>query len=77
MLGREYMTPIPAILGGGGVNSITFSCLEDTLVLAVNGEKADEQKDDAFSTGENGMIAGNIDGSYGVFQFDDFSSTVK
>jgi len=77
LLGREFMTPVPAILGGGAVNTVTFSCLEDTLTLSVNGEMADEQKDDAFATGENGIIAGNIDGDYGVFQFDDFSSIVK
>ncbi len=74
LLGHQNMVPVPAIMGGGGENEIWFECVENTLSLVVNGEFVDSQKDDAFKSGEIGLIAGTIDGNIGVFQFDDFTA---
>ena len=77
LLGHDTMVPVPAILGGESVNLIKLECLEGTLILSVNGEIADSREEDSFKTGENGLIAGNIDGKFGVFLFDNFSTIVR
>ncbi|MCD6576943.1 MAG: hypothetical protein J7K66_02890 [Anaerolineaceae bacterium] len=71
LLGHKNMVPVPSIMGGGGENEIRFECIEKTLTLTVNNSLADSQQDDAFSSGEFGLIAGTIDGNSGIFQFDD------
>lgn len=74
LLGHQSMVPVPAIMGGSGENEIWFECVETTLSLAVNGEFVDSQRDNAFKSGEIGLIAGTIDGNIGVFQFDDLTA---
>lgn len=74
LLGHQSMVPVPAIMGGSGENEIWFECVETTLSLAVNGEFIDSQRDNAFKSGEIGLIAGTIDGNIGVFQFDDLTA---
>lgn len=76
LLGHKVMIPAPIVLGGNAENVIQFKCTENKLTLSVNGELVDSQEDETFKTGENGLIAGNIDGDYGVFRFDDFSMVV-
>lgn len=77
LLGREQMAPVPAILGGKAINHIRFECLEKTLTLIVNGEVADIQTDDAFTSGEVGLMAGTISDYCGVFIFDDFYADTR
>ncbi len=71
------MGAVPAILGGSGENEIRFECIENALTLSVNGALADSQEDDTFKSGEIGLIAGVLDGDFGVFQFDDLIATAR
>lgn len=77
LIGREKMAPVPAILGGNAINRVRFECIQDSLTLIVNGEVADIQTDDAFVSGETGLIAGTISGYDGVFQFDNFLADTR
>lgn len=77
LLGHQSMVPVPTIMGGGGENEIRFECIENTLTLSVNSVLADSQQDDAFKSGEIGLIAGTIDGKIGVFQFDDLTASAR
>jgi hypothetical protein len=77
LIGREQMAPVPAILGGDAVNQLRFDCIQNTLTLTVNGEVADTQTDDAFTSGEVGVIAGTINDYSGVFLFDNFSADTR
>jgi hypothetical protein len=75
LLGHDTMIPVPAILGGSGLNNIYFECVGTTLVLAVNGTLVDTQEDKNFENGDVGLIAGAFDSSGVVIAFDDFSVT--
>ena len=77
LLGHDQMIQSPMINGGEEINEVRFDCIQETLTLMVNGENIDNQKDDAFWSGEVGLIAGNVDGNYGVFHFDEFSAMVR
>lgn len=77
LLGNKFMVAVPAILGGSGENEIRFECIENALTLSVNGALADSQEDDTFKSGEIGLIAGVLDGDFGVFQFDDLIATAR
>lgn len=77
LLGHQNMVPVPAIMGGSGKNEIQFECIEKTLTLSVNSELADIQQDNTFKSGEIGLIAGTIDGTIGIFQFDDLTASAR
>jgi len=77
LLGHQSMVPVPAIMGGNEENEIRFECIEKTLTLTVNSVLADSQQDDAFKSGEIGLIAGTVEGNIGVFQFDDLTASAR
>lgn len=77
LVGRKMMVPVPAILGGNNINKVRFECVEKTLTLSINGEVADTQTDEAFISGEVGMIAGTVSDYTSVFRFDDFYADVR
>jgi len=77
LLGHQSMVPFPEIMGGSGENEIQFECIDKTLILSVNSVLADSQQDDAFKSGEIGLIAGTIDGNIGVFQFDNLTASAR
>ena len=77
LLGHQSMVPVPAIMGGSEENEIQFECIEKTLTLSVNNVLADSQQDDTFTSGEIGLIAGTVDGTIGIFQFDDLTASAR
>ena len=77
LLGHQSMVPVPAIMGGSEENEIQFECIEKTLTLSVNSVLADSQQDDTFTSGEIGLIAGTVNGTIGVFQFDDLKASAR
>ena len=75
LLGQEAMIPVPAILGGTGVNTLHFECIGRSLALAVNGAPVDAREDKSFENGDVGLIAGTFEEAGTMIAFDDFSVT--
>lgn len=75
LLGQDAMIPVPAILGGPGVNTIHFECIGRSLALAVNGAPVDAREDKSFENGDVGLIAGTFEEAGTMIAFDDFSVT--
>ncbi|RME08431.1 MAG: hypothetical protein D6803_01275 [Anaerolineae bacterium] len=72
LLGMDELLPHDAIRQGAATNHIQADCLQNRLSLYVNGTLLGEASDDAFSSGEVGVIAGAY-GTGGVdIHFDNF-----
>lgn len=61
---------------GKGQNIIQAVCLQNLLVLKVNGQQLALVTDDTFSAGKAGLIAGTYDDPNLVVKFDNFAITV-
>lgn len=72
LLGYESMFPVPAILGGAGINHIRFDCVGPSLTLIVNNVPVDTREDKSFETGDVGLIAGGSAEGGALVSFDDF-----
>ena len=73
LIGREVYLPAPPVLGGSAQNLIQFRCEADQLILSVNGQVIDSQRDESFSSGDVGIIAGTYLEQGITIGFDDFS----
>lgn len=72
MLGSESMQFSEAIRQGDAINHLRADCVEDGLILWVNGEKLLIARDGDFSEGDVGVIAGTNDTPGVDILFDNF-----
>jgi serine/threonine-protein kinase len=75
MLGQEenQMLDSPAIRQGEATNEMVAECIGHRLTLHVNGQFVAEVIDDAFASGDVGLIAGTFDEPGVEIHFDDFA----
>jgi len=56
LLGSDQFIRFEAVNQDDGVNSLTASCIENTLELKVNDKKVISSEDNSFANGENGLM---------------------
>jgi hypothetical protein len=56
LLGSDQFIRFEAVNQDDGVNSLTASCIENTLELKVNDKKVIFTEDTSFANGENGLM---------------------
>jgi hypothetical protein len=71
-IGRDSMLESDRITQGAATNHIRFDCEGSTLTLYVNGFQLDRQNDNAYTTGNVGLIAGTFATTGTDILFDNF-----
>jgi hypothetical protein len=71
-LGRESMLESDKINQGTTTNHLRFDCVGPTLTLYVNGFMIDQQTDSDYTTGNVGLISGDLDTGGTDILFDNF-----
>jgi hypothetical protein len=72
LLTGDEMLPHDAILTGGQINRIRADCTGNLLILYVNNVMVTSVKDDDFSTGDVGILAGSFEKPGADIYFDNF-----
>jgi hypothetical protein len=72
LLGQEIMAYNANIIQGDGPNHLRFDCIGETLTGYVNGLVIANSKDNDFSSGEVGLVAGALDIPGVDIAFDNF-----
>lgn len=73
LLGMKALQPSEKIQQGSASNHIRADCVGDTLTMYVNGDKLAEAKDNEFTSGGVGLIAGTYKNPGTDIRFDNFS----
>lgn len=72
LIGDDQLYPDDAIRQGQATNHIKAACIGSTLTLRVNGTELAEVQDDAFASGDVGLMAGTFEQPGTELHFDDF-----
>jgi hypothetical protein len=73
LIGKDSLEHSDAIQLGSAPNHIRADCVGDTLTLYINGQKLAEVKDNSFTSGDVGLIAGTYDIPGTDIRFDNFT----
>ena len=73
MLGSPGMQPSELISQGTAKNHLRADCIDENLVLSVNGQELFRIKDRDIGTGDVGIIVGTMQDPENVVLFDNFS----
>lgn len=72
LLTGDQMQPSTSILTGSQVNRLRADCVGDLLIFYVNDVLISSAKDDDFSAGDVGILAGSFDQTGSDIYFDNF-----
>jgi hypothetical protein len=72
LIGMDALQPTDAIQLGSAMNHIRADCVGDTLTLVVNGVQLAQVKDNTFSSGDVGLVAGSYTTPGTDIRFDNF-----
>jgi hypothetical protein len=72
LISGENLLPSDEINQGEATNTIQADCIENTLTLHVNDRQLSQVMDEAFASGDVGLIAGTYDEGGTDIHFDDF-----
>lgn len=73
MLGATGMLPSEIISKGIAKNHLQADCIDENLVLSINGQELVSTEDGEIGTGDVGIIVGTMQDSENVVLFDNFS----
>ena len=73
MLGATGMLPSEIISKGMAKNHLQADCIDENLVLSINGQELVSTEDGEIGTGDVGIIVGTMQDSENVVLFDNFS----
>jgi hypothetical protein len=73
MLGATGMLPSEIISKGMTKNHLQADCIDEKLVLSINGQELVSTEDGEIGTGDVGIIVGTMQDSENVVLFDNFS----
>jgi hypothetical protein len=73
LLGSQAMLPSEKIPKGSAYLRLRADCIQDSLVLFVNGEKIFEVKDEEYQKGDVGILAGAYNSGGADILFDNFA----
>jgi hypothetical protein len=73
LLSGESMLPSEAILQSNATNDLKVLCVDESLILEVNGTRVYEVQSSALHDGDVGLIAGSYEKSGITVLFDNFS----
>lgn len=73
MLGSTGMLPSELISKGMAINHLQADCIDEKLVLAVNGQELISTEDGELVSGDVGIIVGTMQDTENVVLFDNFS----
>jgi hypothetical protein len=72
LLTGNKMQPHTAILTGNQVNHLRADCVDDKLIMFVNGVMVSSTKDSDFTSGDVGLLAGSFEQPGSDIYFDNF-----
>jgi len=73
LIGFDSMQPSDKIRQGSATNTVRGDCVGSTLTLYVNGDQLYSVDDDAYASGDVGLIAGTFDTAGTDIRFDNFA----
>ncbi len=73
LIGFDSMQPSDTIRQGSATNTVRADCVGSSLTLYVNGDQVHSVDDDAYASGDVGLIAGTFDTPGTDILFDNFA----